>query len=140
MRLAEFEGRWRIDREIDDHLTGQKGRFEGAALFAPVADGLLYSENGVLSLGGQEMRAERRYLWRESGQGAQLLFADGRPFHFVDLTIPQPEASHDCPPDWYEVAYDFTAWPNWHATWHVTGPRKDYTMVSAFSRAGPLPK
>ena len=46
------------------------------------------------------------------------------------LADPSPRTVHLCAPDRYEVAYDFTAWPHWSATWTVEGPRKDYVMTS----------
>ena len=144
MRFQDFEGVWRITRRIDDALTGQSGLFTGQAVFEPNDEAFTYRETGTLQLGaGQPMHAERRYLWRKSGQGVEVFFDDGRPFHFIDLTQPNPTANHDCPPDWYEVEYDFADWPRWRAIWRVRGPRKDYRMTSEYRRedeAGRLSK
>ena len=49
--------------------------------------------------------------------------------------IRPPPPAHDCPPDSYRVRYDFRAWPRWQAEWRVTGPRKDYGIVSRFRPA-----
>jgi len=46
-----------------------------------------------------------------------------------------PAAEHDCPPDHYRVRYDFRSWPRWQADWRVRGPRKDYTLGSAYQPA-----
>ena len=82
------------------------------------------------------MQATRRYLWRAGGAGAiDVLFEDGRFFHSFDPDAPTPAAPHDCPPDTYRVRYDFTGWPEWQAEWRVTGPDKDYTMLSRFRPA-----
>ena len=79
------------------------------------------------------MQATRRYLWRDGGAGTiDVLFEDGRFFHRFDAEDPAPGASHDCAPDSYRVRYDFRAWPRWQAEWRVTGPRKDYAMVSRY--------
>jgi hypothetical protein len=64
-----------------------------------------------------------------------VLFADGRFFHRFDAEDPAPAAAHDCPPDLYRVRYDFRPWPRWQAEWRVTGPRKDYAMVSRYRPA-----
>jgi len=52
VRLAEFEGVWRIARSIDDRRDGQAGRLEGEARFLPEAQGLRYEEIGLLRFPG----------------------------------------------------------------------------------------
>lgn len=132
--LADFEGVWRITREIADR-KGPGGRFEGRAVFCRDGKGLAYSEEGVLTLDGQApVAAARRYLWRPAGPGRiAVAFPDGRPFHDFALD-PEAEAEHRCDPDLYRVAYDFSAWPDWSAAWRVTGPRKDYRLLSRYRR------
>ncbi len=134
--LVDFEGIWQISRQIEDALGAQSGRFAGTAEIAPFDDRHRYSETGILTLEtGGAFAAERRYLWRDAGPGRiAAFFEDGRPFHEIALGG-AAEATHHCPPDTYRVAYDFRAWPLWHATWHVTGPKKDYRMISTFRRA-----
>lgn len=133
MRLGDFAGLWRIERRIADRL-GPEGWLEGAARLTADGEGLAYEESGRLSLGGAApFAATRRYLWRESGDGIELRFADGRFFHRFALA--RPEAEHPCGPDLYRVRYDFAAWPFWRAEWRVTGPRKDYVMTTDYRRA-----
>ena len=129
--LADFEGRWRVERSIRQ-TDGVEGRFEGEAVFAPDGAGALaYHEDGVLTMpGAAPMRATRAYRWVE---GLEVFFDDGRPFHTVPAT--GGAATHLCPPDIYRVSYDFSRWPDWTATWDVTGPRKAYRMVSAYCPA-----
>jgi len=129
--LWDFEGEWRISRRIEDALSGQVGQFAGVALFERDVLGLRYSENGVLEIGGASMEAERVYLWRARGDGIDVLFEGGRPFHRIDGSS---EAAHWCDPDQYDVTYGFDCWPAWSARWHVLGPRKDYTMISDYRR------
>lgn len=133
--LSDFEGRWRITRRIEDAKAGGTGVFEGMAVYAPDGDGLRYDEVGELRLpDGPGMKATRRYLWREGDGALEVFFEDGRDFHRIDLSAPVATAFHDCPPDWYEVSYNFTHWPEWRAIWRVRGPRKDYTMISDYRR------
>jgi len=133
--LAGFLGTWQLRRTITDRL-GPEGRFSGQALFEPVAGGLALREVGRLAMGGQEFAATRQYRWLARGQGVDVQFGDGRFFHHFSLG-PRAEAGHDCAPDRYDVAYDFSLWPGaWQATWQVRGPRKDYTMVSRYTREG----
>jgi hypothetical protein len=131
--LNDFIGKWSIDRKISDHHSGMDGRFLGHAVFAATQNGLVYHEEGQLSYGsGPAMAATRDYLWRTETGRIIVDHADGRPFHSFDPTT--PEADHWCDPDRYKVRYDFGKWPLWRAEWVVTGPRKDYLMVSVYRR------
>ncbi|GAA0286251.1 DUF6314 family protein [Rhodovulum strictum] len=134
--LGAFAGAWRIERVIEDARAGHVARFEGQAVFTPDADGLVHAESGRLHLPGQApMTAERRYLWRQGASGIEVFFEDGRFFHAI-APGPRAQALHDCPPDRYEVGYDFARWPDWSSLWRVAGPRKDYAMRSAYARLG----
>ncbi len=135
MELTDFIGRWRIARRIEDARAGASGLFEGVAQFVPDGPGLRYEEAGELRLGeGPGLRASRAYLWRPAVDGIEVFFEDGRDFHRLDPAAGVCTAFHDCPPDAYEVSYDFTRWPRWQATWEVTGLRKRYRMVSEYWR------
>lgn len=129
-----FAGVWSLDRLIDDRLTARQGRFVGEAHITRQTAGYYYDESGVLSFPGQSpMQATRRYLWRPEGQTIAVSFEDGRFFHDFSIANAAPEARHDCAPDLYLVRYDYS-WPAWCATWTVSGPRKDYKMVSKYTR------
>ncbi|MBL4812998.1 MAG: trigger factor [Rhodobacteraceae bacterium] len=136
--LADFVGRWRLEREIEDFCnSGQLSQFSGAASFSTAADGLDYYETGVLRLGqAAGMKAERRYAWRASGGLIAVYFDDGRYFHAFDPAADETRALHNCDPDNYSVHYQFGDWPCWQATWNVRGPRKNYRMTSRFAPAG----
>lgn len=132
--LADLEGRWRLERVIEDARAGLTGRLEGESVWSPDGAGLKQVETGLLSYGAAPpMQASRTYLWREGPDGLAVFFEDGRPFHTVTGRL---AARHDCPPDLYDVTYDFSAWPVWESRWRVTGPRKDALIVSRFSRLG----
>ena len=131
--LSDFLGEWRISRLVEDRLSGQQGRFEGQAWFRPKGAFLKYREEGQLRLGGgPAMTAVRDYVWRQDGNRIAVDYGDGRSFH--DFNPADPVARHLCEPDDYRVRYDFTCWPEWQAEWTVMGPRKDYTMISRYSR------
>jgi hypothetical protein len=135
VRLADFEGLWRMERAIEDRHTGQAGWFRGRAVFAPMPDGLAYREEGSLRLGsGPVVAATRAYLWREAGEAIEVRFGDGRLFHAFACGEAAPAAVHLCPPDRYEVRYDFATWPAWRTQWQVRGPRKDYALESEYRR------
>lgn len=132
--LTDFAGFWRLHREIDFADRDMQASFLGEARLTPQGSGLIYDESGHLTLGtAPALHAERRYIWEPAADGIAMLFADGRPFHTFSLA-PASEATHDCPPDIYRVSYAFHDWPVWTATWRVTGPKKDYTMLSLYTR------
>ena len=134
-KLSDFAGEWRIERQIKDHLAGDTLKFSGTASFTPEDDALRYLETGILQRSGQaDMTASQRYLWRQTEGGIEVFFADGRFFHRLE-SAEQANAVHDCPPDFYRVAYDFSDFSRWNSRWRVTGPRKDYEMTSVYCRA-----
>lgn len=129
--LAYLEGRWRLERRIEDRRAGIVGRFDGTCDWVPDGQGLRQVEEGVLQYGtAAPMRASRVYLWRAEEDGLAVLFEDGRPFH--RLGADRVADRHHCPPDIYDVRYDFGDWPQWMQEWTVTGPRKDATLTSRF--------
>lgn len=128
--LADFDGRWRFERHIR-HSDAPEATARGTAVWDPCEAGLRYVEQGELFIPGHTaMTTERRYIWRAP---LDVYFEDGRFFH----TVPAAggETEHDCPPDTYRVVYRFAAWPAFETVWRVTGPRKDYTMVTRYQRA-----
>lgn len=131
-----FEGDWRLTKRIADARTGT-GVFEGRATFTRQGDALTYLELGVLTPPGTDvgLEAERRYSWREENGWIAISFEDGRAFHAFPQGVVDPEATHLCDPDRYEVEYDFAGWPDWQVVWTVTGPRKDYRMTARYARA-----
>ena len=136
LQAADFIGRWQIDRRIDDRHAGQTGTLAGTATFAPGGDGgLIYDERGTLRLGtGTPLEATRRYLWRFGAGGVEVRFADGAPFHAFVPAGRAAGTAHLCGADLYEVAYDFSGFPEWQAVWTVRGPRKDYTATTRHRR------
>lgn len=127
-RLADFEGRWRIRRQIVPE-KGAEASFEGHGIWSPEGSGLAYAEQGLLRLpDAPPMQAERRYFWQPD---LCIFFDDGRFFHQVPAM--GGRADHWCDPDHYAVDYDFSRWPDFVVTWAVRGPRKAYRMQSRFT-------
>ncbi len=136
LTLTDFARPWRIERRIDDHLSGRPGHFEGEARFIHSAPGLLYLEEGKLTLGdGPPLPAHRAYLWRQDGSDIEVFFPDGCPFHRFRPDGRAAGTDHLCGRDLYRVAYDLSGWPLWSATWTVKGPAKDYVLHSAYRPA-----
>lgn len=133
--LEAFLGRWQLTRVIDDARAGLTGRLDGIATYTAQPEGLLYAEVGRLRYGDRPaMEARRAYDWRAGPRGIEVWFDDGRPFHTIGPGL-CPAVTHDCPPDVYAGAYDFTTWPAWQVSWQVSGPSKDYRMTSSYRPA-----
>ena len=130
--LADFEGRWALKRHIEDRKTGVPVTLIGGAQIEQEPHGARYLEKGLLTIGETKVEAVRVYHWRTDENGEiSVYFEDGRFFHRIGHGD-HPRASHPCSPDLYEGAYDFSLWPEWRLTWHVSGPRKDYTSITVF--------
>lgn len=130
LELRSFAGAWSLCRRVR-HDAGWEAAFQGRLLLAPHGEGLRHLEEGTLRMPGRPpMEARRRLLWRPDPRGVAVLFADGRPFHRIDLRHARPKDVHPCGADLYRVAYDLSAWPRWSVRWRVDGPRHAYTMVT----------
>lgn len=131
--LDALEGRWRLERDIEDARAGVSGRLEGEAIWRADAQGFVQEESGLLHYAdAAPMQATRRYLWRAGETGIDVFFEDGRPFH--TLPADGEEALHHCAPDLYRVTYTFTGPAEFTQIWHVTGPRKAARIASRFTR------
>jgi uncharacterized protein DUF6314 len=135
--LKEFlSGSWKVDRLVIDHARTTIGRLRGKATFRPSGLELIYEERGTLIFGEHRGQAEQtyRYDFPEGDGRALVRFRDGRPFHDLDLSTGQDHPRHACPPDIYEGAFLALGPSAWRIEWKVTGPRKDYDLVTTYTR------
>lgn len=135
--LGYLEGRWTIDRTLEDHGTDQYGRFAGE-LRCRREDtrSMLLSEHGELDWGGMRraaFRATRLVIGDEAWAG-EMSFADGRRFHRLDLRTGSCAAVHPCAPDTYEGVFDVAGPDDWSYAWHVSGPGKNLRLTSKLRR------
>ncbi|MEU8913834.1 DUF6314 family protein [Streptomyces nigrescens] len=136
---AYLSGRWSIERTVHDLRTGAEGSFRGTAEFRPDAagGGLLHSEEGQLSWGGTVAPVSRTLRVRPRPDGtAAIEFADGRPFHDLDLRTGRWTALHPCAADRYEGTFTAVGPDTWHLEWRVGGPAKDQLLCSVYRRLG----
>ena len=132
--LAALAGDWHLSRRTE-HRDGAVNRLEGQCHFTRSGTRLIQDEGGLLEMGAQSFEARQRYIWQADGATLNVFFADMRPFHSVPLHTLHHTTAHLCPPDRYEVTYDFSDWPRWQSQWHVEGPRKAYLMTSLYHPA-----
>ncbi|MGW5373684.1 DUF6314 family protein [Streptomyces sp. NPDC004009] len=137
--LAHLAGRWRVERRVRDLAGGDEGRFTGVTVFSPLdGGGLLHEESGEFTWRGVARPATRtlRFLpGREPGT-ADVRFADGRPFHELDLTSGRYVAVHPCAADFYRGEFTVTGADRWRTVWRVGGPAKDLVLTTDYVREG----
>ncbi len=130
-----LRGEWTVTRVINDGA----GRFQGRVSFtsdpdSPVA--LIWHEHGRLRLAAHDGPAERTLRIEPAAVGAWAVrFADGRPFHPLDLASGSDDVTHLCGADTYRGRYAVEGPDRFTVTWRVTGPRKDDVIVSVYERA-----
>jgi hypothetical protein len=138
--LGYLRGHWSLTRQITDHRGQHGGRFDGHASFLPVPGGgdgarLDYMEQGELTVGGHRGPAWRSLiLVAAAGGGADVLFADGRPFYRLDLRSGQWRAEHPCSEDRYLVTVRVLSADSFTESWQAHGPDKDYEMTATYTR------
>jgi hypothetical protein len=122
---AELTGRWAVERSVVDVRSGTAGRFRGVATFAP--DGR-WIEEGTLEFGAYRGPARREL--RIAGDAVE--FADGRPFHPLDLTGRPVE--HLCGEDTYTGVFRLVAPDRLEVSWRVRGPGKEQRIDTQYTR------
>lgn len=131
--LKDLEGSWTLERRIEDRRAGLIGRLSGTCSWHPDDAGLVQEETGTLYYGdAPPIRAERRYLWRASGDTLTVFFEDGRAFH--QIAPGRLSDRHDCAPDTYDVTYVFGVAGMFSTVWQVVGPRKDQVIHSLYTK------
>ncbi|MFE4667618.1 DUF6314 family protein [Streptomyces sp. NPDC056716] len=135
--LAYLAGRWRVERTVRDLGGGDEGRFTGTTVFEALAGGgLLHRESGTFVWQGVARPAERtlRFLPGAMPGTADVRFADGRPFHDLDLRTGRHTAGHPCSADLYRGEFTVTDADHWRTLWRVGGPAKDLLLVTGYAR------
>jgi len=136
--MTRLAGAWEFDRIIE----GQ-GSMKGLATFVPLdAEYLAYREQGRLKLqNGTELEAEREYVFRKRDRGFEVFFKEAplRLFHAIELAasdggVLSGSAGHLCRPDHYQSTYTFRGDGGFVIRHVVSGPRKDYTMITNYMR------
>jgi hypothetical protein len=137
--LTYLAGSWRVERSVRDLASGDEGAFSGTTVFGRLAEGgLLHEESGTFVWQGVGRPAERtlRFLPGATPGTADVRFADGRPFHDLDLTSGRHIADHPCSADLYRGEFTVLDEDRWRSVWRVRGPAKDLVLTTDYAREG----
>ncbi|MFF8101753.1 DUF6314 family protein [Streptomyces sp. NPDC014986] len=134
--LDYLNGRWRAERSVRDLASGDRGRFEGTVVFGPLeGGGLLQRESGDFTWRGVTRPAGRTLRFLPGPDGtADVRFADGRPFHDLDLRAGRYVAGHPCSADLYRGEFTVRDADHWRTVWRVRGPAKDLELITGYAR------
>jgi hypothetical protein len=135
--LAYLTGSWRVRRSVRDHASEARGEFTGTTVFGPLrTGGLLHEESGTFVWQGVPRPAERtlRFLPGSAPGTADVRFADGRPFHDLDLSTGRHVADHPCSADLYRGEFTVLDADHWRTVWRVRGPAKDLVLTTDYAR------
>lgn len=131
-------GTWDVHRTLRDLDSGATGTFTGTTDFSANHDGgLLHKEQGMLVWDHADpVRAVRNLIWRPGAAPScmNVFFADGRPFHSLELVTGEDSADHWCPPDLYRGTFRIEDPARWSYSWRVTGPHKDLELKTVLIR------
>ncbi|MET9393956.1 DUF6314 family protein [Streptomyces sp. NPDC006624] len=136
--LAYLAGRWRVSRTVRDLAGGAEGEFSGTTEFSALeGGGLLHHESGTFVWQGVARPAERTLRFLPGPDGtADVRFADGRPFHDLDLRSGRHVAGHPCAADLYRGEFTVLGAGRWRTVWRVRGPAKDLVLRTGYVREG----
>lgn len=104
----------------------------------PDGDVLAYHEEGELVLGEHRGPASRRLIYRRRPDGtADVFFADGRKFYWLDPRPGRWQARHPCGRDAYVLHGRVLSDAVLEERWQVSGPAKDYEIMTTLTRTDP---
>ncbi|MFF1698048.1 DUF6314 family protein [Streptomyces sp. NPDC058257] len=139
--LAYLAGEWTVERTAQDLAGNAEGHFTGTTVFTRLDDdgGLLHRESGTFVWRGTARPADRtlRFLPGDAPATAHVHFADGRPFHDLDLRTGRHTADHPCALDLYRGEFEVYDEGRWRTRWRVAGPAKDLILTTAYTRRRP---
>jgi hypothetical protein len=127
-------GAWDVERELEDAGLGP-GRFTGRATFERAGDGLAWHESGRLRIGAYDGPARRELSVVPTPQGWEVRFADGRPFHRLDLATGSCRIEHPCGEDRYTGEFAVRGPDAFEVAWRVSGPHKAQRLTGRYARA-----
>jgi hypothetical protein len=139
--LGYLAGEWALRRSLVDAASGRSGSFDGAAVVTPDPAGADYREDGWLRWPSYAGPAGRSLRYEYAAGGGLLVrFADGRPFHRLDVAAGAARFRHDCGADVYLGTLVVLGPDEWHQDWSVRGPDKQLEISSVYRRGPAQPR
>lgn len=134
MSPRDLLGTWTLARTIDDRLAGEQLTVDGETVLTDEPDGRVrWAESGTLHRRGADLPVTRVLFVEPRDDGWFVTFDDGRDFH---PWSPDERVVHPCGADTYAGRVTPVDDDHWAVEWQVSGPAKDYTMVSDLTRRG----
>ena len=134
MNLPEYLlGTWEVERALEDAALGA-GSFRGSATFRTDADGIAWEEAGTMRLGRYAGPARRELRIAPAGNGWEVSFADGRPFHRLELSGSGCRMHHPCGADSYDGELELLGPDEFAIRWRVSGPAKAQRLDGRYLR------
>lgn len=125
-------GVWSMARTIDDRHGDEQSTVDGTSELVLEDDGRIrWSERGTLHRRAGDIPVSRTLFLEPREDGWWVTFDDGRDFH---PWRPGEKVVHPCSPDTYTGSVDIIGPDTWTVRWQVSGPAKDYTMVTILTR------
>lgn len=130
-----FPGLWRLNRTLIDRRAGVQAQFAGQAQITRDGGAFIYDESGAwVDAPWGALAGKRRDRW-DIGDEVRVYFDHGGFFHaFTPVIRGQVAVHHLCGRDDYAGRYDFALPDQWKLEWTVTGPAKNYRMITRYSR------
>ena len=121
-------------RRLLDVQSGREGDFTGTASFEPDGERLRWAEAGRMRFGDHDGPAQRHLSIVPGPDGWTVEFADGRPFHPLDLATGACAVEHRCGDDLYAGEYRLVGPDALDVRWRVSGPRKEQEIHTTYRR------
>lgn len=127
-RPTDLVGVWQLHRRLVDRRAGRFGRVVGRLELTRVGSVVRWLELGELAWDTQRMQVTRELQIVPCGNGWEVRFADGRPFHGWR---PGEVVEHRCRADSYRGLIDVDAGcTRLRVLWDVTGPEKSQRIIT----------
>lgn len=124
-------GSWSIFRHF-----GAQGLAVGQAAFTLLTPSLLaYREDLEVHIPGFSEAVYQEYLYVFEEGCVYKKFKDNRLFYRLEVSNAEATGAHLCGEDHYQAHYSFLGQNNFTLTYRVKGPRKDYEILTEFTRA-----
>lgn len=132
-RPTDLLGVWQLERRLVDRRAGGFGRVTGWLELTLVGSVVHWLELGDLRWGGSVYEVTRELHIVPDGDGWEVRFTDGRPFH---PWRPGETVEHPCAADLYRglIRVDPER-TRMRVLWDVTGPDKQQRIVTRCRRS-----